>query len=276
MRVMRAFIFLLIIMAGIFPADEAHAFWPFDNTHAPDRYFEGTALEVGKAIKKGDIKQIQALAPSVDLNLVGKKGMTLLFFAAYEKKFEVVSALIKLGADPRQETEGLGSVLDVALAAKELRLLKALLEAGVSANSRSKHGTPILFFAVSNLEALKLLIEKGADINAKNGLGETTIFEAINHADYDTVEYLISNGADIRTTNVNGISFAYSLQYEYDRAACNPTTENYKQLSHLKELVQQKGLNFPVDLPPAVKLRNKNNPGLADPCHKGQINSYTW
>jgi hypothetical protein len=87
----------------------AYAIWPFDDTNAPEKYFEGRALEIGRAIQKGDVINLKEAAAAIDLNAVGKQDMTLLFYAIVNQKYAAVTELIKAGANPAQTDKEFGS-----------------------------------------------------------------------------------------------------------------------------------------------------------------------
>src|SRR6266702_1883651 len=77
-------------------------------------FFSGPQLLLAQAIERGNLVQVQQLAPVTDLNTPGRKDMTLLFFAAQEalqrdpQQLEIMGVLVKGGADPLQEVPNFG------------------------------------------------------------------------------------------------------------------------------------------------------------------------
>src|SRR6185436_15936859 len=53
--------------------------------------------------------------------------------------------------------------------------LKALLDGGLSANTKTAAGTTLLMFAATDPAKVKLLIERGADVKAKAASGYTAL-----------------------------------------------------------------------------------------------------
>ncbi|MBA3953891.1 ankyrin repeat domain-containing protein [Candidatus Dependentiae bacterium] len=77
--------------------------------------------------------------------------------------------------------------------------IKKLLERGASANAVSKDGFSLLDEAVAykNLPLAKVLLEKGAKINQENKYHDTPLVRALMVDDIPMVKFLIDNGADI-------------------------------------------------------------------------------
>lgn len=199
--------------------------------HAGDRpaqaYFSGTPLALAQAIERGDVARTEALARQLGpsgLNRPGAQDMTPLFFALHRamggkpQQLEIVTVLVRAGADPLQPVPDLGSVLGVALQADSSRYVQALLDGGASPDA-ILGSTPILFDVAREHTAatLKLLLDRGADVDRKDGLGNTALMHALMGMQLDQVLYLLDRGASPHFVNVNGVSFAGQLQFQIGR-----------------------------------------------------------
>ncbi len=193
-------------------------------TPAAEQFFSGPTLTLAQAIERGDAAEVDALARTVDLNKPGADDMTVLFFAlqkAFGEKpaqLQIITQLVKAGADPLQRVEDLGSVLGVSLQAASPLYVKALLDGGVSPDT-IEGSTPILFKATreATFGTLKLLVERGADVNRRDSLGNTALMQGLTTMQLDQVEYLLAHGAKPDFVNINGVSFANQLQFQIGR-----------------------------------------------------------
>ena len=119
---------------------------------------------------------------------------------------------------------------------KDIERVRALLDEGVSVDSKSKNGVPILYTAIHNsresTEIVKLLIDRGANINIKTDKqGDTPLMSAAdntnNDSSIDTVKLLLAFGADINIKSDNGMS---ALSYAAANSNQNSTLETVKLL----------------------------------------------
>ena len=77
--------------------------------------------------------------------------------------------------------------------------VKALLEAGVDVNAKTRYGATALSYACDkgHVEVVKLLIERGADVNVKDTFyGATPLDWALNHDATEVVLLLVQKGAN--------------------------------------------------------------------------------
>jgi ankyrin repeat protein len=84
-----------------------------------------------------------------------------------------------------------------AIRANDLRLIKTLLDEGISANVEGPDGiTPLMVAAeTGSLDAMKMLIDRHADVNAKNINGSTALMWSVT--DPKKVRLLLDHGADV-------------------------------------------------------------------------------
>lgn len=205
----------------------------------PEEYFSGSQLQLAQAIEDGNVDEVEKLSTQTDLNKPGEKGLTLLYYALSEasnkdvNRLNVMSALVKHGADPLQYVADMGSVASNTAGYSDPAFVKALIKGGMDKNARFD-STPIIFYATNEkaFPTLKYLVEIGADVNAKDSLGQTAIFEGIYGEQYDQVEYLLNHGADANITDVNNVTFNQLL----DKVMSNTNKDNVKAIDKLKEI----------------------------------------
>src|SRR5262245_54901633 len=103
-----------------------------------------------------------------------------------------------------QSQNGSQDRLYSAIRANDLRQIKALLDAGVSANEEGPDGiTPLMVAAeAGSLDAIKLLIDRRADVNARNTYGSTALMWSVT--DPKKVRLLIDHGADVNVAARSG------------------------------------------------------------------------
>lgn len=229
------------------------------NIRPPEHYFSGEQLAIARALHAGDAESIARLAPGADLNSPGREDMTLLFFAlqsAFGEKpdqLRALSALVRAGADPLQESPNVGSPLGVSLRAQKPDYVRAFLDAGLDPNTKTRHGTPILHLAAHHHteDTFKLLIERGADANARDALGSTTMDSAFSAQQYDIVDALLDLGADPNTFDVLGVSFAYSIKFALERE--QEGTAAYNKMAEIRDRIIAMGVQWPPMEPPAMR-----------------------
>jgi hypothetical protein len=220
---------------------------------SPETYFSGEQLVLAKAIRHGDPAEVEKLARALGrdaLNRPGAQGMSLLFFAlqaAFGEKpraLQVLTVLVRAGADPFQKVPELGSVLGVSLQARSPLYVKALLDAGASPDA-VEGGTPILFAVVRehSAETLKLLLDRGADINRMDSLGNTALMRALTGMQLDQVNDLLVRGANPRFVNVNGVSFAGQLQFQIGRQ--QPGSPAHRKMLEIRDRIVGMGGTWP-------------------------------
>lgn len=219
-------------------------------TQPAEKFFSGPTLTLAQAIEQGDVAEADALARTVDLNKPGAEDMTLLFFAlqkAFGEKpaqLQIITHLVKAGADPLHTVEDVGSVLGVSLQAASPLYVKALLDAGVDPNT-VEGTTPILFKATreATFDTLKLLVERGADVNRRDSLGNTALMQGLTTMQLDQVEYLLAQGATPDFVNINGVSFAGQLQFQIGRQQEGSLAQ--RKMLQLRDRIVAMGVAWP-------------------------------
>ena len=85
---------------------------------------------------------------------------------------------------------------------------KRLIAAGADVNVVNRNGKGPVHFAAqwcSNTEVMALLLENGADVNAATHRGHTPLIYAAGRQRVETIEFLLSHGADAATWTVQGV-----------------------------------------------------------------------
>ncbi len=255
-RLLSAFTVMIALLLSSYTASAMKKFPATD-------FFSGPQLLLAQAIERGDLVQVQQLAPVTDLNTPGRKDMTLLFFAVQEalkrdpKQLAMITVLVKGGADPLQEVPNFGDVLGVVLNSSHPEFLRVLLDAGVEPNTTTSKGTPIIFFVVreTTFDSLKLLIARGADVNRRDSLRNTPLYEALMYDALDKIDYLLDHGANPNTYNINGVSFPLALSDDIETNAREPQSVTYKKLIEIRDRIIRMGVKWPPESPEQIRAR---------------------
>lgn len=119
----------------------------------------------------------------------------------------VVSRLLKEGADVSLKDGNGNTPLHLAARGGNASMVKLLLDKGSSPNANNATGATPLHWAVlaGDPETLKLLLLSGATINAKTVEGETPLHFAARWRDVGAVKALLDAGADAKTPDKQGM-----------------------------------------------------------------------
>ncbi|KAI8899082.1 ankyrin repeat-containing domain protein, partial [Globomyces pollinis-pini] len=108
--------------------------------------------------------------------------------------------------------------LHYAAAAGNLACVKILTEAGAELEKHSRTGLTPLEIAIAapgsgRLDVIEFLISAaGADIDAKNHENYTAVHVAAIKGFVDIIQYLVSEGCELQTTNVHGQGPLYNAK----------------------------------------------------------------
>jgi hypothetical protein len=262
------------------------------NTNSPEKYFSGEYLTAARAIDAGDVGRLAAVTQGLNVDTPGRQHMTLLWYATQRKNYEAVTVLIKRGSRPDQQVvEGLGTPLYVALMNKETRLLKAMLDGGMSPDLPDEDGRTLLQQAMIGDKAsdvVQLLISRNANVNLQDRIGRTPLNAAINSLRPEIGILLVEHGANVNTHLTNGSSPAWGVQQTIadlqpgskqapitnispgrDGQPVSTTTvpsppgatlegqELLRKFEQLRALMIVKGAKFPADSPAQVREQIK-------------------
>jgi uncharacterized protein len=168
--------------------------------------------------------------------IANRDGATPMFLAAMNGSAPMIDALLRAGVDPNAAVLSRGeTALMMASRTGKLDAVRLLIERGASINAREElRGTNALMWAADqgHADIVRLLLDKGADIRAqsanlrpigRNGLtfarggadgqgtgdamgGLTALLFAARQGSIETVRVLVTAGADVQKTAVDGSS----------------------------------------------------------------------
>lgn len=216
----------------------------------PKRYFSGVQLELAEAVEKSELPHVRQLASQADLNRPAKEQMTMLMFALLvaqkdHQKLDIVTELVKLGADPLQDIPDFGSPAAVMASSNNPAYIKALIDGGLSPNAMTNYQPLIFNSATENsFSVLKYLLSAGADINKTDSAGKTVLMSALAGMELDQVEYLLNYGANPNIENQNGLNFGKMLSDVIEREK-DSNKRTIDKLEEIRQLAIRKGLQWP-------------------------------
>jgi ankyrin repeat protein len=175
------------------------------------------------------------LSHPVDPNRLGPFRDTALMLAADRGLPDMVSALLKAGANPRTVDESGRNALIFGAGIGNAQVVQLLLAAGLKANAKDKYGDTALMAAAAsgNPESVRELLKNGAQVNARNHRRQTALLSGATgdsgfgimemgrpHAEVpdesihrDTVvSLLLAAGADINAHGWSGETALFSLE----------------------------------------------------------------
>jgi uncharacterized protein len=137
---------------------------------------------------------------SADVNAVEADGSTPLLWAASFNDADLVSRLLKAGANPKVRNLLGSTPLGEAAFNSNTGMIQALLDAGADPNAAGADGqTPLMIVArTSNVAAAKLLLDKNANVNVKEAQREQTpLMWAAASSQGAMVRELLARGAEV-------------------------------------------------------------------------------
>ena len=199
----------------------------------PERYFDGSRLEMARAIHRNDKKKIEKLLKEgIDVNELSSNndGATYLLYSVFlDERLEITKLLLKNNANPNQISKVLSKdkkdiryYLPLTFVADDrpIEYMELLLKYGADPNYFSRDNTgdialnamPAINAAVRSAYILdkwdrkdfmndikariELLLKYGADINSIGSMGKTVVEWA--NSNTEIVLYLMDKGADHR------------------------------------------------------------------------------
>ncbi|WP_168797357.1 ankyrin repeat domain-containing protein [Lampropedia aestuarii] len=232
--------------------------------NSPEYFFEGKYLDMAQAILLEDIEALQKNSLGEDLNHKGRNGMNLMWFAILNEKFSMVKALVELGVNPDLQVNGeADSALNFSFGSNDLRFLKAILDGGFDPNYYYRPGNDPLMLqrAVGgSLDHVKLLLLYGTRLDDRDTLGRTALEEAIQWRKPKIAAYLVEEGADFNTRDVNGIYLSWRVKSMIDKGF--PGDYLHEEFEKLRDLLISKGMQWPPCSPESVreKMRERGEP----------------
>ena len=157
------------------------------------------------------VQTVQAIINhGADLNALTNRGQTALWFACVDGHDRFVKILVDTGADPNITDKHRNSCLHAAIHGQcSTETIQKILDYGVHVNAINNDGaTPLLLaYSTAQAESVELLLTFGADPNIPDADGDTSILNAIEgYCSVNTMQNLIDKGAKVNTTNNKGLT----------------------------------------------------------------------
>lgn len=143
-----------------------------------------------------------------DQNAFNEEGMNALTLAVKNKRFNVVSLLVRSGADINQRTPEGDTALTLLLkVAKEEKLAQFFIDSKATVDMRNDKGESPLYLAIENNyseDFIQGLIDKNVDYSIRNNEGVTALHKAIEMDLRRIVEILTEKGSNIHAADNTG------------------------------------------------------------------------
>lgn len=170
-----------------------------------------TAQNMHFSACQGKLTRLDSLmGDDTDINIVDKRGRSLLHFAVGCEQAEVFKFLMAQGIDTKIRDNRGATPLSIAIRNNSDLFIIPLLELHTNSELKGTYGTSLLEKAIfsKNLSVVKKLIDKEVALNLPNERGSTPleIANRINAREISTL--LISKGADqsmVRTYKMEGL-----------------------------------------------------------------------
>ena len=144
------------------------------------------------------------------VNDVNNRNQTPLYFACCDRQEDFVKILLDTGADPNIADKYGDSCLHAAMyGCCRTETIQEILDHGALVSVQNIEGATPLLLACSSAQAesVELLLSLGADPNMADADGETSILNAIEgFCSVQIIQRLIDNGANVNASNNTGLT----------------------------------------------------------------------
>ena len=228
-----------------------------------DLHNESKAFALMLAARRGNVEVVKELLErGADVNLKGKGGSTALLSVLLDMEWgipqqsivDIVKLLLEYGADVKVRDDDNRTTIHAAIITKSAEIVKLLLDkdkdlvnqdgsmdlhnalmfgspdivqilldAGADPNSESYGKTPLMS-SVLNINTAKMLIDSGANVNLQDNEGGYAMLYVIKEENYEVVEFLLEEGADVSLQADNGDSVASILQRDSKQILVSKTS----------------------------------------------------
>jgi ankyrin repeat protein len=140
-----------------------------------------------------------------DVNKWDRDEESPLCHALKKKNKKIISLLIKAGANVKESYSGM-PFLCMAINRKDIDIVALLLKAGAYTDELKTRGwcSPLYqAIEVDNIEIVKLLLQQGTDVDAVGTYGLVALNEAIRKQNKDMVKLFLVHGADMHKIDKN-------------------------------------------------------------------------
>lgn len=165
---------------------------------------DSTPVDPVNLINSGDLASLMKYIEAGSLSVAPPNGFNMAYYAVKAKQPEILSYLIKKGADIKSRTKEDLHLLHVAAVENSFMCAEILIDSGESPNVTGFNNGPdgvvettplILASELGALETIEVLVRKGADINYINKKGRTALFWAKKAGQTKVAKLLESHGA---------------------------------------------------------------------------------
>ncbi len=138
-------------------------------------------------------------------------GNTLLLVACQNGRTEVVSSLLKIGANANKTASDETTPLYIASQNGFIKIILELIKAGADINKTTEDGTTPLYIASQNghTEVVQALLQNGAKANKSDDDRITPLFIASQNGHTEVVQTLLQNGAKANMGDLEGATPLY-------------------------------------------------------------------
>ena len=179
------------------------------------------------AARDGDAESSSRLLranPALDAH--EHEGETALVAASVGGHVRAVIALLDAGARPDRATRTGNTALRAAVVLGDGECVAALLRGGATVDLETARGTPLVAAcARGDTEAARQLVAGGANVNFETRAAQTPLLAAVREDHLETIEALLTAGADPARVNADGVS-PIDLAESLGRGARTPRSFN--------------------------------------------------
>ncbi|WP_198517141.1 ankyrin repeat domain-containing protein [Tenacibaculum sp. SZ-18] len=150
----------------------------------------------------GNIKKVDSLLKTVDLNIKSKNASNLLHFATYCRQEAMFNFLIERGIQINETNKFGDTPLMYAVLRRNINMVKSLLAKDADVNTVNRDNLTPLYNAVQsdNKELVDLLLTAKADVN----LGSSLLHKAVLNKSLEVVKKIIDDNTQIDAINNYG------------------------------------------------------------------------
>jgi len=167
---------------------------------------DGSTILIDAVQHSGDKALIEyLLSKGADINAVDQRGANVMHKALRGGKVDLFDFLLLKGA--KLKVPNSPPPLHFAAMGGHKGSVEWLIAKKVDVNEKAKDGSTALMRACKdsgNVDILQLLQSKGADLNAVDERGFTALHYAVEYDLYDSVEFLLGNGAKANIAATDG------------------------------------------------------------------------
>lgn len=220
--------------------------------------------ESNKIMVRSEIAEL-LLSKGADVNIKDDDGRTLLHRIVHSSDISLAKELVlKYGADVNaKDNSGDTPLYKAAYNLDNIELAQFLIDNGADVKTRNIEGKTLLNIIAPYSDdwnislAKELVLKYGEDVNGKDNGGDTPLQKAAgNNNNIELVQFLIDNGADVKTRNNDGETLLNTFALDRSAAAGD--------ISMAKTLV----MNYGADV-------NTKDNGGDTPLHKAVRNDKT-